>query len=114
MPANIKVLLIENQPLTRIGVKAVLAATDDIRLVDETDNSKDGFRLFAELSPDVTILGLHFLIPARSTISTITLSSGLRQRSSYSPNTPATPRSAGHSKKVLSAIFVKTLSRKNC
>lgn len=60
MPANIKVLLIENQPLTSIGIKAVLAATDDIMQVDETDNAKDGFRLFAELSPDVTILGLHF------------------------------------------------------
>ncbi len=56
----IKVLLIENQPLTRIGINVVLAATDDITLAGETDNAKDGFRLFAELSPDVTILGLHF------------------------------------------------------
>ena len=56
----IKVLLIENQPLTRIGIKTVLAPTDDITLVSEADNAKDGFRLFADLSPDVTILGLHF------------------------------------------------------
>lgn len=55
-----KVLLVDNQPLTRIGVKAVLARTDDITLAGEADNAKDGFKLFAELSPDVTILGLHF------------------------------------------------------
>ena len=60
MPSDIKVLLIENQPLTRIGIKTVLATTDDISTIGETDNAKDGFRLFATLSPDVTILGLHF------------------------------------------------------
>lgn len=60
MNETIKVLLIENQPLTRIGIKTVLAATDDISSIGEADNAQDGFRLFAELSPDVTILGLHF------------------------------------------------------
>lgn len=56
----INVLLIENQPLTRIGIRTVLAATGDIELAGEADNAADGFRLFSELSPDVTILGLHF------------------------------------------------------
>jgi DNA-binding NarL/FixJ family response regulator len=56
----INVLLIENQPLTRLGVRAVLAGTDDIELAGETDNPADGFRIFSELSPDVTILGLRF------------------------------------------------------
>lgn len=60
MSAGINVLLIENQPLTRIGVRSVLGDTDDIRLVGEADNSADGFRLFGEMRPDVTILGLHF------------------------------------------------------
>ena len=55
----IKVLLIENQPLTRIGVKYVLNPEADIELVGETDNAADGFRLFRELRPDVTLLGLR-------------------------------------------------------
>jgi two-component system, NarL family, response regulator len=60
MSEPIKVLIIENQPLTRIGIGTVLAATDDIELTGEADNAEHGFFLFSEISPDVTILGLHF------------------------------------------------------
>jgi len=60
MSEDIKVLLIENQPLTRLGVRAVLDDETDIRLIGEADNAQDGFRLFRELGPDVTILGLRF------------------------------------------------------
>ena len=60
MAQTIKVLLIENQPLTRIGISTVLNGEADIDLVAEADNGTDGFRLFKELSPDVTILGLRF------------------------------------------------------
>ena len=54
------VLLIENQPLTQLGIRAVLDDEADIALTEETDNSADGFRLFKETDPDVTILGLRF------------------------------------------------------
>ena len=54
-----KVLLIENQPLTRLGVRHVLSPEADIELVGETDNAVDGFRLFRETRPDVTLLGLR-------------------------------------------------------
>jgi len=53
------VLLIENQPLTRIGVRAVTDREDGISIIDEADNAADGFAKFRELKPDVTILGLH-------------------------------------------------------
>jgi DNA-binding NarL/FixJ family response regulator len=56
----IDVLLIENQPLTRLGVRAVVDAEQEIELISETDSVTDGFRLFKELNPDVTILGLRF------------------------------------------------------
>lgn len=56
----IKVLLIENQPLTRIGVRAVIGGESDIDLAGESDNAAGGFAKFRELRPDVTILGLHF------------------------------------------------------
>ena len=55
----IRVLLTENQPLTRIGVRTILDAETDIELVGETDNAASGFELFQELKPDVTILGLR-------------------------------------------------------
>lgn len=60
MKSGITVLLIENQPLTRLGIRSVIDGEADITLSSETDNAKDGFRLFRETNPDVTILGLRF------------------------------------------------------
>ena len=54
-----RLLLVENQPLTRLGVRTVVDGESDIDLTGETDNAADGFRLFQELKPDVTILGLR-------------------------------------------------------
>lgn len=56
----IGVLLIENQSLTRLGVRAVLSAETDIELRGEADNAADGFARFKDLRPDVSILGLRF------------------------------------------------------
>lgn len=56
----IKLLLIEHQPLTRLGINAVLATESDIELIGEADSAADGFAKFRDLSPDVTILGLRF------------------------------------------------------
>jgi two-component system NarL family response regulator len=55
----INVLLIENQPLTRLGVSVVLQNETDIELLAESDNAADGFAKFREMRPDVTILGLR-------------------------------------------------------
>ncbi len=60
MVQTINVLLIENQPLTRLGVRAVVDAEADIELIGESDNAGVGFAMFRDLNPDVTILGLRF------------------------------------------------------
>ena len=57
MPIN--VLLIEDQPLTRIGVRAVLEGQNDIELIGEAETAATGFERYLELSPDVTVLGLR-------------------------------------------------------
>lgn len=59
MTRPIRVLLVENQPLTRIGVRAVLENESEIELVGEADNAADGFRQFQKHEPDATILGLR-------------------------------------------------------
>lgn len=59
MTDRIHVLLIENQPLTRIGVRTVLAGEEGIELAAESDNAADGIAKFRGERPDVTILGLR-------------------------------------------------------
>ncbi len=56
----ISVLLIENQPITRLGVRSVLLNEDGIDVIADTGIASDGFLTFKELRPDVTILGLRF------------------------------------------------------
>lgn len=60
MSQPIKVLLIENHPLTRIGIRTVTAGEDDLEFAGEADNPADGFAMFRALKPDVTVLGLRF------------------------------------------------------
>lgn len=59
MQNSIRVLLVEHQPLTRIGIKAVLSAEKDLAIAGEADSAAKGFSLFIELKPDVTILSLR-------------------------------------------------------
>ncbi|MBK7392072.1 MAG: response regulator transcription factor [Chloracidobacterium sp.] len=60
MSDPIKVLLVESQPLTRFGVRAVVEQENDIFFAGEADNASGGFKAFKENRPDVTILGLRF------------------------------------------------------
>ncbi len=55
----ISILLVENQTLTRIGIKTVLEAQSDIEIVGEALSGAKGFELFKQTQPDVTILGLR-------------------------------------------------------
>lgn len=57
--APIRVLLIENQTLVRVGIRAILSGASDIEIVGETGASADGFQLFRDLNPDVTLMSLR-------------------------------------------------------
>ena len=59
MQDSIRILLIEAQTLTRIGLKTILGAARDIEIVGEAASGAEGFELFSSLRPDVTILGLR-------------------------------------------------------
>lgn len=60
MQNKIRVLLIENQTLTRVGIRTILGAQSDIEIVGEAASSAVGFELFKRTKPDVVILGLRF------------------------------------------------------
>lgn len=54
-----KVLLIEGQTLTRVGLRTILESKADIEIVGESGTGAEGLRLFGELRPDITFLSLR-------------------------------------------------------
>ncbi len=58
-PNPIKVLLIENQTLTRIGIETILHKQKDIEIIGEAETGGEGFQLFKKLNPDVVVLSLR-------------------------------------------------------
>jgi DNA-binding NarL/FixJ family response regulator len=54
--SQIRVLLVEDHQLTRIGLKTVLERTGDIKVVGEAENGEDAIRKVGELKPDVVLM----------------------------------------------------------
>ncbi|QEA54470.1 response regulator [Loigolactobacillus coryniformis] len=54
----IKVLLVDDHEMVRIGVASYLAVQDDIEVVGEAENGKVGFAKALELRPDVIMMDL--------------------------------------------------------
>ena len=59
MKEPIHILIIENQTLTRVGIKTILEARDDLKIIGEAETGAEGFALYKQLQPDVTILSLR-------------------------------------------------------
>lgn len=55
----IRLLVVDDHPLLREGIAAVLEAHPEIELVGEADNGEQAVALFAELRPDVTLMDLQ-------------------------------------------------------
>lgn len=55
----IRVLLIENQTLVRVGIKTILNEQPDVEIVGEAETGAKGFRLFRQLKPHVTLISLR-------------------------------------------------------
>ncbi|GGA06981.1 DNA-binding response regulator [Paenibacillus marchantiophytorum] len=56
--ALIKVLLVDDHEMVRIGLAAVLGTEDGIEVVGEASNGHDGIRLAQEYRPDVVLMDL--------------------------------------------------------
>jgi DNA-binding NarL/FixJ family response regulator len=59
MTEPIRILLVENQTLIRLGIRSVIAKETDIKVAAEANSAADGIRLFRELRPDVAIASLR-------------------------------------------------------
>ncbi len=58
-PGAIRLLLVENQTLARIGIRTILSGQSDVEIVGEAETGAAGFGLFRALQPDVMILSLR-------------------------------------------------------
>ncbi|WP_327739428.1 response regulator transcription factor [Streptomyces nojiriensis] len=55
----IRVLLVDDQPLVRSGLRVLMADTADLEVVGEAGTGSDGVRLAAELRPDVVVMDIR-------------------------------------------------------
>jgi DNA-binding NarL/FixJ family response regulator len=69
MKNPVRVLIIENQTLVRIGIRTILGAKEDFEIVGEADTGAEGFQKFRALQPDVTLLSLR--LPDSCAIDTL-------------------------------------------
>lgn len=56
---SVRILIVENQELVRLGVRSALGEETDIEIAAEAATSAKGIELFGEVSPDVVILALR-------------------------------------------------------
>lgn len=56
MPDNINVLLVEDHALTRIGLKALLDRTEDIKVIGEAANGQEAVELTMSLKPHIVLM----------------------------------------------------------
>ncbi len=56
---NIRVLCVDDHPLVRKGIAAILESEPGIVLAGEAANARDAILLFRELRPDVTLMDLR-------------------------------------------------------
>jgi two-component system, NarL family, response regulator LiaR len=54
----IRVLIVDDHTIVRRGIKALLAETEDIKVIGEADNGLEAVRLARQLEPDVILMDL--------------------------------------------------------
>lgn len=59
MADAIRVLVVDDHPLVRRGMRAVLGTSDDIEIVGEATNGRDAVSAAAALQPDVVLMDLQ-------------------------------------------------------
>lgn len=55
-----KVLLVDNHPATRLGVRVLLRSVEDARIVGEATHHEEALRLAADVRPDLVIVDPEF------------------------------------------------------
>ena len=58
-PMAIRVFMIDDHTIVRVGMRMILSAETDIDVVGEADNGEDGLQQVRKLKPDVVLCDLH-------------------------------------------------------
>lgn len=58
-PSAVRVLLVDDQELVRMGFRMVLEAESDLTIIGETGDGASAIRLAAELAPDVVLMDVR-------------------------------------------------------
>ena len=81
-PSPIRVLTVDDHPLMREGIAAVVGRQADMVVVGEADNGARGLDLFRQLQPDVTLMDLQ--MPGLDGLGAIQQIRGRRRRPAFS------------------------------
>ena len=57
--ASIKVVIADDHPVVRLGIRTMLERAEDIQIIGEAVNGPDALRLAKELTPDVLLLDME-------------------------------------------------------
>src|SRR6266480_804863 len=55
----IRVLTVDDHPLLRDGIAALIASEEDMELIGEASNGREGLDMFRKCRPDVTLMDLQ-------------------------------------------------------
>jgi two-component system, NarL family, response regulator len=68
-PAKIKVMVVDDHPLMRVGVAAIVNARPDMSVVAQTGTGEEAVELYQQHKPDITLMDLR--LPGMSGVDAI-------------------------------------------
>jgi DNA-binding NarL/FixJ family response regulator len=57
--AEVRILLVDDHPVTRLGLRNLLETTEDLLVIGEAGDAEEAVRLAARLAPDLVVLDLR-------------------------------------------------------
>ena len=56
--SQIKILLVDDHAVVRMGFKMLIEAEDDITVIGEAESGEGAIKLFQELKPDIIVMDI--------------------------------------------------------
>jgi DNA-binding NarL/FixJ family response regulator len=69
-PEKMKVMIVDDHPLLRVGITAIVNARSDMTVVAQAETGEEAVTLFPKYKPDVTLMDLR--LPGMSGVAAIT------------------------------------------